>query len=129
MEVLDEWVMWNLVLVRLETVFVLVQYRCTVCAEHTIGSKSFWTHPMILLGDEAQVEACLSPFGDSGNLDARKVRCLCQMYHRLGNRVRMHPMELLGEWVMWNLVSVRLEIVLVSVQDRCAVCAKCAIGS
>jgi hypothetical protein len=28
---------------------------------------------MILLGDEAQVEACLSPFGDSDNLDARKV--------------------------------------------------------
>jgi hypothetical protein len=24
-----------------------------------------------LLGDEAQVEACLGPFGDSGNLDAR----------------------------------------------------------
>jgi hypothetical protein len=28
------------------------------------AQKSFWTHPMILLGDEAQVEACLSPFGD-----------------------------------------------------------------
>jgi hypothetical protein len=26
-------------------------------------------------------------------------------------------MELLGEWVMWNLVLVRLEIVLVSVRD------------
>jgi hypothetical protein len=31
----------------------------------------FWTHPTILLGDEAQVDACLSPFGDSANLDAR----------------------------------------------------------
>ena len=30
---------------------------------------------------------------------------------------------------MWNLVSVRLEKVLVSVQDRCTVCAKCTIGS
>jgi hypothetical protein len=29
--------MWNLVLVRLETVFVLVQHRCTVCAKLTIG--------------------------------------------------------------------------------------------
>jgi hypothetical protein len=38
-------------------------------------------------------------------------------------------MELLGEWDMWNLVSVRLETVLVSVQDRCMVCAKCTIGS
>jgi hypothetical protein len=28
---------------------------------------------------------------------------------------------------MWNLVSVHLRIVLVSVQDRCTVCAKCNI--
>jgi hypothetical protein len=39
MELLGEWVMSNLVLVRLETVLVLVQYRCTVCAKHTIGSE------------------------------------------------------------------------------------------
>jgi hypothetical protein len=39
MEVLDEWVMWNLVSFCLETVLVLVQYRCTVCAEYTIGSE------------------------------------------------------------------------------------------
>jgi hypothetical protein len=30
---------------------------------------------------------------------------------------------------MWNLVLVYLEIVLVSVQDRCAVCDKSTIGS
>jgi hypothetical protein len=39
MEVLDEWVKWNLVSIRLETVLVSVQYRCTVCAEYTIGSE------------------------------------------------------------------------------------------
>ena len=33
------WDMWNLVLVRLETVLVSVQDRCTVCAKHTIGSE------------------------------------------------------------------------------------------
>jgi hypothetical protein len=38
-------------------------------------------------------------------------------------------MELLGDVVMPNLVSVRLEMVLVSVQDRCTVCAKRTIGS
>ena len=27
-------------------------------------------------------------------------------------------------WVMWNLVSIRLETMLVSLQDRCKVCAK-----
>jgi hypothetical protein len=32
-----EWVVWNLALVYLETVLVLVQDRCTVCTEHTIG--------------------------------------------------------------------------------------------
>jgi len=30
---------------------------------------------------------------------------------------------------MWNLISVRLETVLVSVQDRCAICAKRTISS
>ena len=38
-------------------------------------------------------------------------------------------MVLLGDGVMWNLVSVCLETVLVSVQDRCIVCAKRTIGS
>ena len=38
-------------------------------------------------------------------------------------------MELLGDGVMWNLVSVRLETVLVLEKDRCIVCAKRTIGS
>jgi hypothetical protein len=38
-------------------------------------------------------------------------------------------MELLGDVIMVNLVSVRLEMVLVSVQDRCMVCTKRTIGS
>ena len=37
-------------------------------------------------------------------------------------------MELLGDVGHVNLVSICLEIVLVSVQDRCTVCAKCNIG-
>jgi hypothetical protein len=32
-------------------------------------------------------------------------------------------------WVMANLVSICLEMVFVSVQDRCMVCAKRTIGS
>jgi hypothetical protein len=71
------WVMSNLVSVRLETVLVsvqdgawfapnveiileiiliLTQNRCMVCAECTIGLKSFWTHPMELIDDMAHVE-------------------------------------------------------------------------
>ena len=38
-------------------------------------------------------------------------------------------MVLLGDGVKWKLVSVRLKIVLVLVQDRCTVCAKRTIGS
>jgi hypothetical protein len=39
--------------------------------QSTIALKSFWTHPTVLLGDEAQVEACFSPLGDNANLDTR----------------------------------------------------------
>jgi hypothetical protein len=33
------WVMWNLVSVYSGTMWVSVQDRCTVCAEHTTGSE------------------------------------------------------------------------------------------
>ena len=62
--------MWNLISVCLETVFVQVQDRCTVCAERTTGSKIIWMHTMELLGDVGHVESCFGPFGDSDNLDA-----------------------------------------------------------
>ena len=37
-------------------------------------------------------------------------------------------MQLLGEWVNANLVLIRLDMVLVSVQDRCTVYAKHTMG-
>jgi hypothetical protein len=37
----------------------------------TLALKSFWMHPMTPPGDEAQLEACMSPFQDSANLDAK----------------------------------------------------------
>jgi hypothetical protein len=52
---------------------------------------------MILLGDEAQVEARFSPFGDSANIDARLVHDLRRTYHRLRKSFWMHPIELLGD--------------------------------
>jgi hypothetical protein len=39
MELLGEWVMWNLILVHLEIALVSVQYRCMVCPERTVGSE------------------------------------------------------------------------------------------
>ena len=42
-------------------------------------------HPMVPLGDEAQVEARFSLFGDGANLDARQVHRLGRTYHMIGN--------------------------------------------
>ena len=88
---------------------------------------------MVLLGDEAQLEASFGPFGDSANLDARSVHCLRRTYHRLEKSFWTHPMELLGYVGHVESRSVHLEMVLVLllvlVQDRCMVCAKCTIGS
>ena len=63
--------MWHLASFRLETVLVLVQNWCMVCARHTMGSEIILDAPDGALGDEAQVKARFSPFGDSANLDAR----------------------------------------------------------
>ena len=35
------------------------------------AQKSFWTHPMELLGDVGHVESRLSPFADSVSVGAR----------------------------------------------------------
>ena len=60
-----------LVLFYLEIVLCLMQDRCTICAEHSIGSKIIWTHHMELLSDVGQVESCFGPFGDSVSVGAR----------------------------------------------------------
>ena len=49
-------VMSNDVSVRLEMVLVSVQDRCMVCANRTIGPEIILDAPMVLIGDEAQVE-------------------------------------------------------------------------
>ena len=68
------------------------------------------------------MEARFSPFGDSANLDARKVHGLCQ-------NTTCSKIISWMTWVLWNLVLVHLETVLVSVQDWCLVCARLTIGS
>ena len=60
---------------------------------------------MVLLGDEAQLEACFGPFGDSANLDARSVPGLRRTNHRLRNRFGRTRWNSLVTWVMWNLVQ------------------------
>ena len=65
------WVLWNPLSDRLEIVLVSVQDRCTVCAKRTIGLDIVFNAPMVLLGDEAQVEARFSPFGDNASVGPR----------------------------------------------------------
>ena len=123
------WVMWNLVLVCWHTELGSMQDRCTVCAKHTMAQKLFWTHQMVLLCNEAQVEAHFGPFGDSGNLDTSLVHGLRETYHMLENNFGRTRWNSKVTRVMSNHVSVRLKMVLVLVQDRCTVCTKRTIGS
>ena len=103
------WVLWNII--------------------SDIGSEIVLDKIMVLLRDEAQVDACFILFGDSAKLDARYVYGLCRTYHRLRNHSGCTRWNAKVTWVMWKHVSIRLEIVLVSVQVRCTVCAKRTIGT
>jgi hypothetical protein len=62
---------WKLVLVRLDTVLILIQDRCTVCAERTGSLEIILDAPMELLGDVGHVESCFSPFVDSVSFGSR----------------------------------------------------------
>jgi hypothetical protein len=84
---------------------------------------------MELLGDVGHVESCFTLFRDSVSVGARYVHNFRQTYHRIRNCFGHTRWYFEVMWVMWNLVSVRLEIVLLSVQDRCIVCAEHTIGS
>ena len=55
----------------LDILLILTQDRSTVCVERTIVRKSFWTHPMELVGDLGHVESRLFPLGDSVGVSAR----------------------------------------------------------
>jgi hypothetical protein len=65
------WVMWKLVLVRLEIVLTLMQYVYTVCAERTRGSKIVLDVPNGTPRCWGSLESHLSPFGDRFGVDAR----------------------------------------------------------
>jgi hypothetical protein len=49
--------------------------RCIIGARFApnilLAQESFWMHPMVLLGNVAQLKACFGLFGDSANLDTR----------------------------------------------------------
>jgi hypothetical protein len=84
---------------------------------------------MVLLGDEAQMEDRFGLFGDSVSFSAWKVHGLHQMYRRLRNYFGCTSWYSWVTRLKWKIVSVHLDTVLVSVQGRCTVCAKCTIAS
>jgi extradiol dioxygenase family protein len=65
------WVMWSLILFHLDTVLVSLQDWSRFAPNVNEAQKSFWTHPMVFLGDKAQVEARFGLFGGCANIDAR----------------------------------------------------------
>ena len=60
-----------------------------------IGLDIVFNALMVILGDEAQVEARFSPCGDSANFDV--VARFATTFHRLGDHFWTHLMELLGD--------------------------------
>jgi hypothetical protein len=52
---------------------------------------------MVLLGDEAHMDARFGLFGHRANLDIRLVHDLRRTYHRLRKSFWTHPMDLLGD--------------------------------
>jgi hypothetical protein len=70
------------------------------------------------------VDAPFGLFGDSANLDARLVHGLRRTYHRFRNHFGRTRWFSYVTLVMWNLVSIHFKTEVVSVQDRCMVCAK-----
>ena len=54
-----------------DIVLISTQDRCTVCVEVPLAQKSFWTHPLELLGAVGHVESHFFPFGDNVNVGAR----------------------------------------------------------
>ena len=68
---------------------------------------------MELLGDVGHVNSHFGLFGDIVGVDAIYLQALRRTYHRHGNRFGRTQWNSLVTWVLWNLVSDRLEIVLV----------------
>ena len=51
-------VMWNLTSFHLKIVLVSGKIGALFAPNVPLAQKSFWTHPMVLLGDVGQLECC-----------------------------------------------------------------------
>jgi hypothetical protein len=69
---------WKLILVHLDIVLLLMQDRCIIYTELTIGSKIILVTPMEHLGDVGHVNSCFGPFGDGVRVRVRLVHGFLQ---------------------------------------------------
>ena len=64
---------------------MLVQVGARFAPNVPQAQKSFWMHPIELLGDVDLVESRFAPFGNSVSVSARYVHGLRQVYQRPRN--------------------------------------------
>jgi hypothetical protein len=76
---------------------------------------------MELVSDVGRVESRFSPFGDSVSVGARLEHGLHRTYHRHRNRFGGSRSDSYVMRLKWKLGSVRIGIVLLSMQDWCTV--------
>ena len=129
MVLLGERLKWMLVSFRLEIMLILTQNRCTVYAKRTMGSEIIFDAPD---GTPRWCGLCRILF----RYVWRQCKCRCKIGARFASNVpkdrkwfSMHPMELLGDVGHVESLFFPLQIVFVSIQDRCIVCARHSIGS
>jgi hypothetical protein len=83
---------------------------------------------MVLIGDEAQVEARFSPFEEVLILMQDWCTGCAKRTTASENHFGCTLSNFMETWVIWNFVWVRLKIILVSEQDSCTVCTKHTVG-
>jgi hypothetical protein len=115
-------VMWKPISVHLEIVLISKQDRCMVCADCTMGMEIILGTPKGTARWHGWNGSSFSPFGDSVNLDVWYMHGLRRTYHELENHFWRNRWHSYMTWVKWKLVSVHLEIVLMS-------SVECTIGS
>ena len=84
---------------------------------------------MVLLGDEAEMEARFGPFGDIVSVGARSVHGLHHMYHWLRNHFRRPRWYFEVTRLKWKLVSSPFGDSVNHDKVRFPVCAEHTIGS
>ena len=101
------------------------EFHCKIGARFAtnapLDQKPLSKHPMVLLGEEAQVKARFGLFEDSANLEASQMHGLHGTYHLLRNQFGCTQLNSQMMCVIRNLALIHLQTVLVSMQDRCTV--------